>query len=196
MKYTLLLVATLFFSFTLVTDDPIDWIGVKGPVEFNKISFELVWSGKPKPNYFVQKYLFEGEKLESFNQMLTFSVFTTDIKPGDAVKQKVKELENRKKTDTLCNYNVTESPDHKESMIAFLQAETKNNKMALVEFNASRYQQIKINSKKKVLYVFSYSVRSYGDSIAPFLKTLKDKRVEYLNLMMAAYLPEINLGRK
>lgn len=122
----LIALSTLLFSFTTITDNPVDRLGVKGPLEFNKINFKLAWSDKPNDNYYIQEYLPDGENLESFNQMLTIHLFDTDIKTKDAVGQKVRELTERKKTDDVCNYQVTESPDGKEFIVDFLLGESKD----------------------------------------------------------------------
>lgn len=196
MKTTLIALSTLFFSFTNITNNPVDRLGVKGPLEFNKTNFKLAWTDKPNDSYYIQEYLPDGEKLESFNQMLTLHLFDTDIKTKDAVEQKLKELTERKKTDAVCNYQVTESPDGKEFIVDFLLGESKDNKMTIVEFNVYHYKQIEITKKKKAIVVFAYSKRSYGDDITSFLKTLKDDRTNYLNQMISADIPNVTIENK
>ena len=196
MKLVLLFLSAIFFSFTTVMDAPIDRLGVKGPIEFNKISFKLSWSDQPNDNYYIQEYLPDGEKVDSFNQMLTIHLFNTDIKTKDAVQQKVKELIERKKIDAICNYQITESPDGKEFMVDFLLGESKNDKMTTVEFNVYHYKQIEIGKKKKAIVVFAYSRRSYGDDITKFFKTLKNDRTNYLNAMISSDIPIISIDNK
>lgn len=196
MKTTLIALSTLLFSFTTISDNPVDRLGVKGPLEFNKINFKLAWTDKPNDNYYIQEYLPDGEKPESFNQMLTIHLFDTDIKTKDAVGQKIKELTARKKTDAVCNYQVTESPDGKEFIVDFLLGESKDDKMTIVEFNVYRYKQIEVSKKKKALVVYAYSKRSYGDDITTFFKTLKDDRTNYLNQMISADIPTVTIESK
>ena len=196
MKLVLLFLSAIFFSFTTVMDAPIDRLGVKGPIEFNKISFKLSWSDQPNDNYYIQEYLPDGEKADSFNQMLTIHLFNNDIKTKDAVQQKVKELTERKKTDAICNYQITESPDGKEFIVDFLLGESKNDKMTTVEFNVYHYKQIEIGKKKKAIVVFAYSKRSYGDNITKFFKTLKNDRTNYLNAMISSDIPIISIDNK
>jgi hypothetical protein len=196
MKNVLIALSTLFLAFTTVTDNPIDKIGVKGPLEFSKTNFKLAWADKPNDKYYIQEYLPDGEKLESFNQMLTIHLFDTDIKTKDAVGQKVRELTERKKTDAVCNYQVTESPDGKEFIVDFLLGESKDNQMTIVEFNVYRYKQIEITKKKKAIIVYAFSKRSYGEDIAAFFKTLKADRTEYLNEMISADIPTVTIENK
>ena len=94
---------TVLMSFTTFNNEPVDRIGVKGPLTFNKTSFNLSWTDKPNDTYFIQEYLPKDEKAENFNQMLTLHLFDKDIKVKNAVKQKIQELDTRKKTDPTCN---------------------------------------------------------------------------------------------
>lgn len=196
MKKALFAISILFFSFTTVTTNRVvDRIGIKGPLKFAKTDYKLVWTAKPNDNYFVQEYLPEGEKLESFNQMLTIHLFNMDIKTKDAVGQKVKELIERKKTDPVCNYQITESPDGKEYIVDFLLGESKEDKMTIVEFNVYRFKQIEITKKNKAIIVYAFSKRSYGDNITPFLKSLKDDRIQYLNEMISTEIPNVIINK-
>jgi len=169
---------------TAIAQNPVERLGVKENLEFDKTTFKLSWTAKPKDNYLIQEYLPEGETSAYFKQMLTIHLFITDIKTKDAVSQKVNELIARKKTDSTYNYQVTESPDGKEFLVDFLLGESKNNEMTIVEFNVYRYKQIQISKKQKAIIVFAYSKRSYGDDITEFFKTLGDDRGKYLNEMI------------
>ena len=175
---------TAFLSLTAIAQNPVERLGVKENLEFDKTTFKLSWTAKPKDNYLIQEYLPEGETSAYFKQMLTIHLFITDIKTKDAVSQKVNELIARKKTDSTYNYQVTESPDGKEFLVDFLLGESKNNEMTIVEFNVYRYKQIQISKKQKAIIVFAYSKRSYGDDITEFFKTLGDDRGKYLNEMI------------
>jgi len=181
-------------SFTTFKNEPIDRIGVRGPLIFNKTSFSLSWTDKPNDTYFIQEYLPKNEKSESFNQMLTLHLFDKDIKVKDAVKQKMKELEVRKKTDPTCNYQVTESPDGKEFMVDFLLGENKADKMTIIEFNIYHYKQVDLGDKKKAILVYAYSKRAYGDDITPFLKNLAKDRISLLNVMISSEKPSVKIA--
>jgi hypothetical protein len=196
MKEVLIVFSALFFSFTTVTDNSVDRIGVKGPLKFGKTEFKLVWSDKPNDKYYIQEYLPNGEKLENFNQMLTIHLFDTNIKLEDAVRQKVRELTERKKTDAVCNYQVTESPDGKEFIVDFLLGESQDDQMTVVEFNVYRYKQIEIAKKKKGIIVYAFSKRSYGEDITAFFKTLSVDRTNYLNEMISVDIPAVVIENK
>lgn len=193
MKTALIALSTLLFAFNSITDSYIERLGVKGPLEFNNITFKLAWTDMPNENYYIQEYLIEGEKPESFNEMLTIHLFTTDINTLEAVGQKINELKIRKNTDAVCNYQVTESPDGKEFIVDFIMGESKDDRMTVVEFNIYRYKQIEIFNNKKAIIVYAYSKRSYGNNITTFFKTLKDERKKYLKEMIATEIPVVSI---
>lgn len=193
MKITLISLITLVLSFLSVSDDVIDRIGVKGPLEFDNVNFRLEWSDKPKDYYYIQEYLPEGEKPETFNQMLTLHLFETDMSLNEAVQQKAKELSRRKYTDPLCNYQVTGSPDGKEFMIDFLLSESKGEEMTIAEFNVYRYKEVYPGKDKKGILVYTYSKRSYGEDITGFLVKLKDDKINYLNEMALSNIPDVTI---
>lgn len=187
--------SAIFFSFNTIDNTPIDRLGVKGPLEFNKTNFNLAWTDHPNDNYYIQEYLPIGEKTDRFNQMLTIHLFDTDINVEEAVKQKVKELNARKITDPICNFHITESPDGKEIIVDFLLGESKDDKMTIVEFNVYHYKRIEVAKNKKALVVYAYSKRSYGDDITNFLKALKDDRMNYLNQMISIGTPALSISK-
>lgn len=194
MKIIFLAISSLLISFMSVSDDITDRIGVKGPLEFNGITFNLAWSDQPRENYYIQEYLPPGEKVESFEQMMTIHLFVTDMSVYEAVQRKGKELTSRKKSDPLCNYQITESPDGKEYMVDFILSESKGEEMTIAEFNVYRYKETDLGNNQKGLLVYAYSKRSYGDGITPFLKNLKDEKINYLNEMALTSIPVVIIG--
>ncbi len=195
MKKRLTILFALFLSLSSMAQNPIDRLGVKGNLEFNKTDYKLSWSAKPNDNYLIQEYLPKGENSEHFNQMLTIHLFITDISTEGAVNQKINELTARKNTDPICNYQVTKSPDGKEYLIDFLLGESKDDKMTVVEFNLYRYKQIEIPNKGKALIVYAYSKRGYGDDITPFFQTLENYRISYLKEMISTNIPTVKIEK-
>ena len=190
MKLTLILSAA--FSLSTLLSDITDRLGIKGPLTFSNTKLELAWSDKPSENYYVQEYIPNGEQIGNFKQMLTVHLFTSATIPEAAVQQKAKWLVERKKTDAICNYQITESPDGKEFILDFLVGESKDGKMTIAEFNVYRYQRIEVEGKDALL-VSAYSKRSYGDNITPFLTTLGADRNFYLNEMISFSLPSLKI---
>ncbi|MFD2555123.1 hypothetical protein [Sphingobacterium tabacisoli] len=197
MKNLLLLLSCIILqSFTTVANDPIDKIGVKGPLTFDKTVFNLAWSSNPNKGYYVQEYLPKGEKVENFNQMLSIQLLEADISINNVVSQKLRELNDRKKTDPICNYQVIENPDANEVIVDFLIGESKNDKMTVVEFNVYRYKQVELSDGKKAMLLYFYSKRSYGEGITSFLQTLKTERTKYINEMIGTDIPKVSIQDK
>lgn len=186
----------LFMYLSSMAQNPIDRLGVKENLEFNKIDYKLSWSAKPNDNYLIQEYLPKGENSESFNQMLTIHLFITDINTEGAVNQKLNELIKRKNTDPICNYQVTKSPDGKEYLVDFLLGESKDSMMTVVEFNLYRYKQIEIPKRGKALIVYAYSKRGYGNDITAFFKALDNDRISYLKEMISTNIPTVTIENK
>ena len=193
MKIILILTSFILLSFTNVKDEPLDRIGIKGPLEFNKENYKLSWSAKPNENYYVQEYLPKGETTERYNQMLTIHLFISNLDTKEAIQKKLNELETRKKTDPICNYSVNESPDGKEFMVDFLMGESKGDEMTVAEFNVYYYKKIALDNSKNGIIVYSYTKRSYGEEITKFLKNLGKDRTNFLNQMISTEIPTVKI---
>lgn len=186
----------------LVASDPsdtvVDRMGVRGPLKFGGKQYGLFWSDQPNGTYRIQEYLPAGQTLESFRQMLTLHVFDVELEVRDAVEQKVRELKARQKTDPLCNYLVTTSPDKKEHMVDFILSDTKSEDVdpTIVEFNVYRFKKVEYADGKKAILVFAFTERAYNDDIVNYLDELRDKRMEYLSEMIETEMPVISSGGK
>jgi hypothetical protein len=190
MKLTLILSAVLSLS-TILTDVT-DRLGIRGPLTFGNSQLELAWSDKPNKNYYIKEYIPKGEQVESFNQMLTIYLLTKDVSAESELHQKVNWLIERKKSDAICNYQISKSPDGKEFILDFLVGKSKDGKMTIVEFNVYRYKNIEIEGQNALL-VSAYSKRGYGNGITPFLSTLRADRNLYLNEMISFSLPSLKI---
>jgi hypothetical protein len=180
-------------SFTTTQNQPIERIGLKGPIEFNKMQYSLAWSDKPNATYFVQEYLPKNETVERFNQMITVNVFVMDVSVEEGIQQKVVQLNKRKETDKVCVFNVTKSPGPKDSILDCVLSLEKDGVLDVAEFIVYRYKQIELENKQKALLIYSYSKRSYGKDIPAFLKNVNLERTKFLKTMMAKELPKIKI---
>jgi hypothetical protein len=193
MKKYLLLFSVALLSFTNI-QNPIDRIGVAGPLKFGNIAFNLSWSEKANDNYYIQEYLPNGENAANFNQMLTIHLFTVEITAEQAVEQKIKELDIRKKNDPACEYHMTKSSDGKEYLLDFVLSEKGNSDAAIVEFNIYRFKQINLDDNRNGIFVYAYSKRAYGNKSMHFTTDLQAKRLDLLKQVSAAKIPIIKLS--
>lgn len=196
MRRTIYITNLLLIIFSTVKSQVIERIGLKGPIDFNKTEFNLAWSQKPNANYFVQEYVPKNETVEKFNELITVNVFVLNTTVENAVQQKINELIKRKETDKVCNFNVIESPDGKESILDCLLSVEKNGDLDIVEFIIYRYKQIELENHQKALLIYSYSKRSYDKNIMKFLKGLSTEREHLLNVMISKEIPEIIINDK
>jgi hypothetical protein len=174
-------------------NQPIERIGLKGPIEFNKTPYYLAWSDKPNATYYVQEYLPKNETVERFNQMITVNVFVMDVSVEEGIQQKVVQLTKRKETDRVCVFNVIKSPDPKESILDCVLSLEKDGELDVAEFIIYRYKQIELENHQKALLIYSYSKRSYGKDIPAFLKNVSTERSKLLNMMMTKELPNLKI---
>jgi hypothetical protein len=173
-----------------------DYLQVPGPVIFHKQKFNLAWSSHPNDTYYKHEYVKAGEKVESYKEMVMLEFLEGNLTPKEVAANKVKELENRKNTDPLVNYDVINSPDGKEYIVDFIMSTGPADASEIVEWNAYRYKQVQEKSGKTGLLLMAISRRAYGNESTGFLKDLKTMRPQYREELSSYKLPEINLGKK
>jgi len=86
-----------------------DYLSVPGPVSFDNSTYNLSWSSHPSADYYKQEYLRSNEKAETFTRMLMIEALNTDMALKDVVKAKTDELQQRKGSDAVTNYQVIEN---------------------------------------------------------------------------------------
>ncbi len=158
-----------------------EYFSVGNPIEYGSDKFYFAWSAHPAEIYYVQEYLPKGESFDSYKQMFTVSVILADLTPMQAVKAKIAELEERKKSDPVVNYVVAENDG--EYILEFIVSDSKDDKMNCVEVDIHYYRQMIIGGKKSSVLSF-YSVRAYGDDIIPFMQSIPDRRQKWYEDML------------
>ncbi|MBR6286697.1 MAG: hypothetical protein IKR18_06900 [Bacteroidaceae bacterium] len=155
-----------------------NYLNIKAPISFDGKEYELGWSSHPADYYYMEEYFPEGQQPEHYDDMFTVSVVVADIKVADLVAAKLRELDERKKTDGCCNYKVLER-EGGEFIIDFMVAAYEEGKTTLVESDIHHYKKIMVNGKPAVQLNF-YSHRAYGDDIAPYFKTLAKRKADWI----------------
>lgn len=173
MKIYLTLLVTLFSCVSTFAQSVTEYFSVGNPINYCGTDFFLAWSSHPQENYYFQEYLPKGETLENYNQMFTASVVFWDRTPLEAVTAKVFELEQRKKTDPVTNYMVSEKDG--EYVLEFIVSDSNNGDINTVELDIHHYKQMTVDGRNASVVGF-YSCRAYGNDITSFLKSIPDKR--------------------
>jgi hypothetical protein len=194
LSYVSVLAVIIMCSFSVKqnTKKVKDYLSVPGPVSFDNSTYNLSWSSHPSANYYKQEYLRSNEKAETFTRMLIIEALNTDMALKDVVKAKTNELQQRKGSDAVTNYQVIENKSKSEYLLDFVISESAGNKMSVVEWNAYRY--VNLNAGGKGVLLFAYSRRAYGDNVSTFLTSLKTERVKDVKYLAAYKIPGVKIS--
>lgn len=156
-------------------------------ISLSNTVYKLAWSSHPNSFYYKHEYLSVGEKPESFKTMVMLEAIIKDLPIEKVVRLKESELQERKKTDKVCNYQITTNSKTGEYMIDFLMSSGD-----IVEWNAYRYKKIVDSKGNPTILLFALSKRGYGNDITTFLTGLRSSRIDWINLIWNYKLPTIN----
>jgi hypothetical protein len=190
-----LLAATLFLSSFMKHNTEVkDYLNIPGPLSFNGTNYNISWSAHPTAAYYKQEYLEKGEDANRFNKMVMMeAVLSSTLQPKDAVAAKMAELDQRKKTDALVNYQTITNAAKTEYIFDFLLSDGPASAPNIVEWNAYRYKIFTDKSGHKGIMLFAISMRAYGDKVKPFLNSLKEVRPKVITSLTNYNLPQISL---
>ena len=171
-----------------------EYLGVAGPISFDKVSYNLAWTSHPTDNYYKQEYLAKGDTIEKFKKLILLETITGKAKLKDVVATKIAELKKMKAANPVVNYETFEKDG--EVMLDFLLSEnTPNGKyLSIVERNVYRYKSVIDKSGQKCVLLFGVSERAYGDDIDRFFPKLKEHRYDLINSVGAFVIPEISIA--
>ena len=130
MKYnrysiTLMSIATLCLgnASSIHNNQATDYLGVPGPIKYDRVEYNLAWSASPEKNYFKQEYLPNGSQPDKFSQMILIEALITNYTLEDIIRVKLMELEKRKKDDPVVNYKLFNKPDKTDYLLDFIISE-------------------------------------------------------------------------
>jgi hypothetical protein len=193
---TTLLTGLLLTTFTFgQTTKPTEYLGVAGPISFDKVSYNLAWTSHPADNYYKQEYLAKGDTIEKFKKLIMLEIMTGKTKLKDIVATKVAELKKMKISNPVINYETFEKDG--EVMLDFIISEnTPDGKLvSILERNVYLYKSVVDKSGQKGVLLFGVSDRHYGNDIDDFFATFKAKRFDLINLVGAFDIPEISIAK-
>ena len=167
-----------------------DYFSVPRPLSFNSAQYRLSWSAHPSDNYYKQEYLPAGEKSNSFTKMMLMEAVVGEVSLPDIVKAKINELQERKKTDPLSNYEVIQNPKTGENILDFIMSQPAGNTTAIAEWNAYRYTYL---PGRKGILLIAYSRRAYAAAVPAFLRLLKTERSKDISAISAFSIPAVTI---
>lgn len=188
MKKISISVLPLFFLILLTSFKPMptEYLSIKDFI-FQNNKYNLSWSIKDK-NHYKQEYLRTNDTLSNFNKMIFVDVLLTEANIKEFVSAKMQEIEKRKGSDPVANYQVIENEQTGEFLLDFLIS-----KGDLYEWNAYRYKAINTNKGKAIL-LFAYSFRSFEGAdlkLDDFFPYLKKNRMDLINNIANFKLPSV-----
>lgn len=191
-----------FFTFILLfflrqgisaQEKAVDFLNIGDKIHFAGKDYHLAWSSHPNEAYYKQEYVAKGDKVEHYKRMIIIDFVESKHKPKDAVKLLIQNLEKRKKTDPVVNYQLLENGD--EHMLDFiLSSPSEDGKsVKILERNVYRYFHINNpKTKKKGILIFAVSDRAYTtQEMDKLFDTLKNYQFDLVNQVGAVQKLEI-----
>ncbi|HSI91048.1 MAG TPA: hypothetical protein VK927_08025, partial [Adhaeribacter sp.] len=167
---------------------------VPGPIAFNDKTYHLAWSSNPTKTYYKHEYIPKGQTPEKFEQMLMLDlILGNDFTVADVASSQVAQLEKRKATDAVVQYEAIENPETGEIILDFLISSGTGKTLDIVEWNAYRYKPFQEKSGRKGVLLFAISTRGYAGSIPAFLTGLKTTRTPQIHAIGGHPFLEVTL---
>lgn len=173
----------------------VNYLGIPGPILFQKKSYQLTWTSHPDASLYKQEYLVAGDGLPSYKSMITIDFVIATAGVDDAVRTKLRELEQLKKTLDV-NYEVISNAATGEKIIDCLLGQTAaDDTKSIYEHDVYRFKAVTAKSGQKGILLYALSNRAYGKDIQPFLTRLKAERKVLIADVAKAPVPDITIKK-
>lgn len=171
----------------------VNYLSIAGPIVFQKKSYQLQWSSHPDASLYKQEYLPAGDGLPNYKSMITIDFVVAAATVDDAVRAKLRELEQLKKTLDV-NFEVISNPSTGEKIVdCLLGQKAADDAKSIYEHDVYRFKAVTAKSGQKGILLYALSNRAYGKDIQPFLTGLKAERRELVADVAKAAIPVINI---
>lgn len=171
-----------------------DYLGVAGPVSFQKKDYNLAWSSHPSTVYYKQEYLIKGDNVDRFKTMLLLEAVTGVATLKNVVTAKVTELKALKEKNPVVQYETFNNAKTGEYMIDFLlTAAAPDGSISIVERNVYRYKTFTDKKGATGILLFGVSERAYDADVQPFLLRLKKEKAVLVNAAGAMAWPAVKI---
>lgn len=171
----------------------VNYLGIPGPIVFQKKDYRMVWSSHPDASLYKQEYLVAGDGFPEYKSMITIDFVVSPAHVDDAVKTKVRELEQLKKTLDV-HYEVIGNAATGEKIIDCLLGQTAtDDAKRIYEHDVYRFKTVTAKSGQKGILLYALSNRAYGKDIEQFLIRLKAERKTLIADVAQAPIPDITI---
>lgn len=173
----------------------INYLGISGPLTLQKKSYQLIWSSHPDPSLYKQEYITAGDGFPNYKSMITIDFVVGAVTVDDAVRTKLRELDQMKKTLDV-NYEVISNPATGEKIVDCLLGQTAaDEQKSIYEHDVYRFRAVTAKSGQKGIVLFALSNRAYGKDINAFLVKLKAERKTWISEVAKVIIPEITIKK-
>ena len=173
----------------------VNYMGIPGPIVFQKKSYQLTWSSHPDASLYKQEYLVAGDDFPNYKSMITIDFVVATASVDDAVRTKLRELDQLKKTLDV-NYEVIGNAATGEKIIDCLLGQTAaDDAKSIYEHDVYRFKAATAKSGQKGILLYALSNRAYGKDIQPFLTRLKTERKTLIAEVAKTSVPDITIRK-
>lgn len=173
----------------------VNYLGISEPIVFQKKSYRMVWSSHPDASLYKQEYLVAGDAFPNYKSMITIDFVIAAASVDEAVRTKLRELEQMKKTLDV-NYEVIGNAATGEKIIdCLLGQKAADDSKSIYEHDVYRFKAVTAKSGQKGILLYAISNRAYGKDIRPFLTRLKTERKALIAEAAKAPVPEITIKK-
>ncbi|MCR8558320.1 hypothetical protein KXD93_11725 [Mucilaginibacter sp. BJC16-A38] len=187
-----LLIITASFNRTK-KDEVVNYLNTSETLTVNGQEYKLSWSSRPGTNYYKQEYLPAGENPDRYKSMLMVEYLLIDTPAKNIVGVKINELRERKKKDAVANFMVQKKSETGEYLLDFILSDGDGRNMSTVELNAYRYKNYTDKAGHKGVLLFGLSKRAYDDDVTPFMRNLKNERMNIINAVAKSDFPRVEV---
>jgi len=170
-----------------------DYLSIPGPIKFDSVDYDLVWSAHPSDVYYKHEYIQKGDDVEKFKRMVLIEYVAGDFDAKTVIGLKISEL---KKSNPVVNFSVFKKNETGEYLLDFLVSENTpdGSHVNIVERNVYRYIKITDSSGRKGVLLFAISDRAYGDDINSFFAELKSNKESLIKEVGSFNIPELKIA--
>lgn len=169
-----------------------DFMQIGHEIKFSSEKYQLTRTVKPYNNYFIQEYIRPSENTQSFTKAIVMMVVVDTTTTDHLLALKIKELDKlREKQPNLIYEILLNEKDGR--MIEFILSDEK-----YLYWNIQRFSVQKLENGQDAAVIYTYiekkplTVKNTREKI---LKSIKEKRVNYITEVGETEIPKINLKK-
>lgn len=174
-------------------DEVVNYLNTNETLTMNGQEYKLSWSSHPVSNYYKQEYVQVKENPDHYKSMILVDYLLIDTPAKNIVGIKVNEIVKRKKTDKVANLMVQKNQQTGEYLLDFILSDGSGDALSTVELNAYRYKNYTDKAGHKGVLLFGLSKRAYDGDISPFMKNLKNERMDIMKRITQNDFPEVEV---